>query len=65
MKKQSGKQPDRVVPAFATEGEEAEWWFHNRAKHGRQLLAAVKGDKAQVLTKERLLKRIAGYHEAI
>ena len=49
----------RIVPAFATETEEAEWWYKNRNIHGKQLLAAVKTGEAQVLTKEELLKRIA------
>ena len=59
MKKQMEKQPKRVVPAFATEAEEAEWWFRNRNIHGKQLLAAVKSGEAQVLTKEKLRERIA------
>ena len=29
MKKQLEKQPKRVIPAFATEAEEAEWWYKN------------------------------------
>jgi hypothetical protein len=49
----------RVVPAFATEAEEAEWWYKNRNVHGKQLLAAVKSGEAQRLTKEKLLERIA------
>jgi predicted DNA binding CopG/RHH family protein/uncharacterized DUF497 family protein len=53
------KQSKRVVPAFATEAEEAEWWFKNRNAHDKQFLAAVKSGEVQVLTKEKLLKRIA------
>ena len=53
------KQSKRVVPAFATETEEAEWWFKNRNVHDKQFLQAVKSGEAQVLTKEKLLKRIA------
>ena len=53
------KQPKRVVPAFATEAEEADWWYKNRNQHGKQLLAAVKGGEARVLTNEKLLERIA------
>jgi hypothetical protein len=49
----------RIVPTFATEAEEAEWWYRNRNVHGKQLLAAVKSGEVQVLTKEKLLKRIA------
>jgi len=53
------KQTKRVVPAFPTEAEEAEWWYKNRKIHDRQLLAAVKSGEAQVLTKEKLPERIA------
>jgi predicted DNA binding CopG/RHH family protein len=59
MKKQMEEQPKRAVPAFATETEEAEWWYKNRNIHGKQLLAAVKNGEAQVLTKEKLRQRIA------
>jgi predicted DNA binding CopG/RHH family protein len=53
MKKQ------RVIPAFATEVEEAEWWYKNRHIHGKQLLAAVKNGEDRVLTREKLQERIA------
>jgi len=53
------KKTKRIIPTFATEAEEAEWWFKNRDTHGRELLAAVKSGEAQVLTKEKLLERIA------
>ena len=59
MKKQMEGQPERVIPAFATETEEAEWWYRNRNIHDRQLLAAVKSGEARVLTKEKLRERIA------
>jgi hypothetical protein len=49
----------RTVPAFATEAEEAEWWYKNRNVHGKQFLAAVKSGEAQLLTKAKLLERIA------
>jgi hypothetical protein len=49
----------RIVPTFATEAEEAEWWYKNRNIYGKQLLAAVKSGEARVLTKEKLLARIA------
>ena len=49
----------RIVPTFATEAEEAEWWYKNRNIHGKELLAAVKSGEAQILTKEKLLARIA------
>lgn len=47
------------MPAFATEAEEAAWWYDNLIKHGKQLLDAVKSGEAQVLTKEKLRERIA------
>jgi len=59
MKKQLESQPKRVIPASATEAEEAEWWYKNRNKHAKQLLAAVKSGDAQVSTKEKLRERIA------
>jgi predicted DNA binding CopG/RHH family protein len=59
MKKQLEKQTKRVIPAFATEAEEAEWWYKNRNLHGKQLLAAAKNGEAQVLTKEKLRERRA------
>jgi hypothetical protein len=59
MKKQMNKQAKGTIPVFGTESEEAAWWFKNREVHGKQLLAAVKGGEARVLTKERLQERIA------
>jgi hypothetical protein len=59
MKKRMEGQPKRVIPAFATEAEEAEWWHKNRNIHGKQLLVAVKSGEAQVLTKGKLRERIA------
>jgi hypothetical protein len=53
------KQTKPIVPTFATEAEEAEWWYKNRNVHGRQLLAAVNSGEARILTKEKLLERIA------
>ena len=64
MKEQLEKQPKRVIPAFATEAEEAEWWYRNRDLHGKQLLAAVKNGEAQVLTKAKLVERIAASRKA-
>jgi predicted DNA binding CopG/RHH family protein len=59
MKKQSEQRPKRVIPAFATEAEEAEWWYKNRNTHGKQLRAAVNKGEADVLTKQKLRERIA------
>ena len=59
MKKPLDKQAKRVVPTFASEAEEAAWWYKNRNIHGKQLQTAVKNGEAQVLTKEKLRERIA------
>ncbi len=64
MKKQIEKQAKRVVPAFGTEAEEAEWWYENRNLHGKQQLSAVKNGEAQVLTKAKLQERIAASKKA-
>lgn len=53
------KQTERVVPTFATEAEEAEWWYKNRAVHGKQMHAAAKVGDARIMSKEKLLERIA------
>jgi predicted DNA binding CopG/RHH family protein len=58
MKKQI-KKLKRMVPTFATEAEEAQWWYENRDAHGKELLAAVKSGEAQVLTREKLIARLA------
>ena len=66
MKKQSSTKtgtPKRasvgiVVPKFATEAEEAEWWHRNRHLHAKQFLAAARNGKAQTLTQAKLLERI-------
>jgi predicted DNA binding CopG/RHH family protein len=52
------KNTKRIVPRFATEAEEADWWYKNRKVHDKELLAAVKSGEAQILTREKLLARI-------
>lgn len=52
------KQKKRIVPAFATEAEEADWWYKNRNLHGRQLLAAVRAREARILSKDELRRRL-------
>jgi hypothetical protein len=55
----------RIVPAFATEAEEADWWYQNREFHGEELLAAVRSGEAQILIKEKLLARIEASRESL
>jgi|ERR1035438_4087705 predicted DNA binding CopG/RHH family protein len=52
------KQSNRTVPAFASEAEEAAWWYENRKTHDLEFVGAVEKGEAQVLTGERLRKRI-------
>jgi hypothetical protein len=58
------KESKRIVPRFASEAEEAEWWYKNREIHGQQLIAAVRSGEAKVLTKEKLLDRIQASRKA-
>jgi len=61
-KKVARKKPSVIpvkVPRFKSESEEADWWYQNREVHGKELLAAVRSGEAQILTKEKLLARIA------
>lgn len=52
------KQSKRTVPAFASEAEEAAWWYENRKTHDKAFAAAVENGEAQVLTGEKLRERI-------
>ena len=52
------KQTKRSVPSFASQGEEAAWWFKNRKAHDQDFSAAVQSGEAQVLTREKLRERI-------
>jgi hypothetical protein len=47
------KQAKSIIPAFATEAEEADWWYKNREIHGMQLLAAANSGEARTLTSVR------------
>ena len=59
-KKQTTRQVTKriIVPKFATEAEEADWWYKNRKAHSEEFLAAARRGEVQVLTKEKLLARI-------
>ena len=59
MKKKTNVPANRVLPAFANETEEADWWYRNRNEHSKELIAAVKQGEVQVLTKDILRQRIA------
>jgi hypothetical protein len=58
------KTPTRIiVPKFATEAEEADWWYKNRHVHDKIMHAAIKSGEAQILTREKLLARIEASKE--
>ena len=52
------KQSKRAIPAFASEAEEAAWWYENRQSHDREFAAAVENGEVEVLTREKLRERI-------
>jgi predicted DNA binding CopG/RHH family protein len=52
------KQSKRTVPAFASEAEEAAWWYENRKSHDSEFVTAVQNGETQVLTREKLRERI-------
>jgi hypothetical protein len=57
------KQTRLKVPAFASEAEEAPWWYKNRNVHGKELLAAVRAGEAKILTKGALRRRVEASKE--
>jgi len=52
-------KPTRTVPAFATEAEEAAWWYKNRRILDKELLAAARSGRLKTLDRKLLLTRIA------
>ena len=50
----------RTVPAFATEAEEAQWWYRNRKDLDKDLLPhAARSGKLKLLDRKTLLERAA------
>lgn len=49
----------RVVPAFKSEAQEAEWWYKNRGRLDRDFVENEKGGKVKRLTRETLRERLA------
>ena len=48
-----------MIPKFATEAEEAEWWDENRDMVSRDFQEAEREDDLKKLTVERLRERLA------
>jgi hypothetical protein len=59
MKEQLNNPITRTLPALANESGEAEWCYQNRGVHGKQLLDAVQTGEAQILTRDKLVARVA------
>jgi predicted DNA binding CopG/RHH family protein len=51
------KARKRVVPAFASEAAEAEWWYKNRQKIAKDVVEAARKGELKRLTKEELHRR--------
>ncbi len=49
----------RIVPAFPTEAQEAEWWDRNRKTLDRDLVKAARAGELKVLDSKTLKVRIA------
>ena len=49
----------RIVPAFPTEAQEADWWYKNRKKLDKDLVDAARAGELKVLDRKTLLKRVA------
>ena len=49
----------RVVPKFATEAQEADWWYKNRRKLDKDLVEAAHAGELKVLHRKTLLARLA------
>ena len=49
----------RVIPAFKSEGEEAEWWYKNRARLDKDLVEAAKKGKLNRLDQATLKALLA------
>ena len=48
----------RLIPTFATETEEADWWYANREKIADDVVTASDAGEVRILTKEKLSDRL-------
>lgn len=49
----------RVIPKFATEAQEAEWWDQNRDQASKDLSDAAANGEAKFVTPQQLATRLA------
>ena len=48
----------RIVPAFPTEAQEADWWYKNRKKLDKELIVAARAGELKTLDRKTLLARV-------
>ncbi|MBI4458947.1 MAG: hypothetical protein HY648_02670 [Acidobacteria bacterium] len=53
------KKKKGIVPAFATEAQEAEWWFRNRKKLDKDLIEGARSGELKVLDRRTLTARLS------
>ena len=49
----------RIVPAFATGAQEADWWYRNWKKLDQDLVEAARAGELQALGRKTLMARVA------
>ena len=59
MKRARRTREIKTIPVFATEAQEAAWWYKNRKKLDKDLVEAARSGKLKVLDRKTLLQRIA------
>ena len=59
MKRAKRTRGNKTVPDFATETQEANWWFKNRKKLDKEFVEAARSGKLKVLDRKNLVARIA------
>ena len=52
-------KPERAIPNFKSEAEEAEWWYKNRARLDKDLVEAAKKGTLKRLDRATLKARLA------
>ena len=48
----------RIIPAFMTEAQEADWWYRNRKKLDKDLVEAARAGELKVLDRNALTDRV-------
>ena len=49
----------RIVPAFSTAAQEADWWYKNRKQLDKDFLEAARSGELKLLDRRTLMKRIS------